>query len=316
MEQDEKILEIHMQDKRDLETKQVAVEEKSEEVESKKATLETQKDELVALKETLDTQKDEQDSLIAQLETEYEELTEYKLSIEEEEELLAAEEEALEKARQDATERKGELEQLAKKREEEERERKRQEAIAREKEQKKQEALKAEAAQETNDNSPENESNENSGSGNKPANTSSVPNSDSGSFIWPAQGRISSEYGYRNHPIYNTPKLHAGIDIANGTGTDVIATAPGVVISGNYKGGYGNAIFIAHSINGQSYTTVYAHLSSISVTAGQVVNQGESIGKMGSTGDSTGPHLHFEIYVGGFDKSRNNTVNPRNYLPK
>lgn len=297
MDQDKLIMEIHTNDKNSLEEKQVAVEDKTEAVEEEKETLEAQKGELVALKSTLDEQKSKQSSLMAQLEEEYEELEEYKLTMEEEAKVMADQAEALEKAKQVAVQQKSELEQLAKKQAEEERARREAEA-----------ARKEAAAKEA-------EKNQNQDTSTPPVVTAPDTNSNGGNFIWPAQGRISSEFGYRVHPIYKTPKLHGGIDIANSTGTDIKAAAPGVVISGYYMSGYGNAVMIAHSINGKSYTTVYAHLNSISVQAGQIVNQGDSIGTMGSTGPSTGPHLHFEIHEGGFVSGGGNRVNPRIYLP-
>lgn len=298
MDQDKLMLEIHTTDKNALEDKKVAVETKTEAVQKEKETLESQKGELVALKSTLDKQKSEQSSLMAQLEVEYEELEEYKLTIEEESKVMAAQTQALEKAKQVAVQQKSELEQLAKKKAEEEARAKR------EAEEKARQAAEAEKNQ-----------SQNGGTTSPPIVTQPTTNPNSGNFIWPAQGRISSEYGYRMHPIYQTRRLHGGIDIANSTGTDIKAAAPGVVISGYYMSGYGNAVMIAHSINGKTYTTVYAHLNSISVRAGQIVNQGDSIGKMGSTGPSTGPHLHFEIHVGGYASGGVNTVNPRNYLP-
>ncbi|MDC3416143.1 M23 family metallopeptidase [Aquibacillus sp. 3ASR75-54] len=96
--------------------------------------------------------------------------------------------------------------------------------------------------------------------------------------------------------------------------------ADGIVISTNtpwdgQMNGYGNVILIAHSVNGTVYTTLYAHLDSMSVTAGQSVSKGQTIGKMGSTGNVTGPHLHFEVHKGGWNAAKSNAVNPMNMLP-
>lgn len=124
-------------------------------------------------------------------------------------------------------------------------------------------------------------------------------------FIWPASGRFTSPFGYRIHPIYRTRRMHNGIDIANSTGTNIAASQNGKVIFAGYQGGYGNLIVIRHA-NGME--TAYAHLSRISVSVGDTVTQGQSIGKMGSTGGSTGSHLHFEIRKNG------TAVNPMNYL--
>lgn len=128
----------------------------------------------------------------------------------------------------------------------------------------------------------------------------------SGMFLWPAAGRFSSGYGWRIHPIYKTRKLHKGIDIANAAGTPIRAAAAGkVTAAGWHSGGYGNYIKIDH---GNGYVTLYAHLSSISVRKGQSVSAGQHIGGMGTTGSSTGNHLHFEVHKGG------STVDPLNHL--
>ena len=121
---------------------------------------------------------------------------------------------------------------------------------------------------------------------------------------------MTSGYGMRNHPVYGTPRLHAGVDFAVGIGTPLRAPADGVVSTARFMGGFGNVIMISHYINGQSYTTVSAHLSSINVSPGQAVSEGQVIGATGNTGTSTGPHLHFEVHIGGYG----NPVNPLPYL--
>ena len=100
--------------------------------------------------------------------------------------------------------------------------------------------------------------------------------------------------------------LHKGIDIANSTGTPVSTTASGLVIFAGWDGGYGKKIVIYHM---DKYTTVYAHLSDINVSVGDEVKQGQVIGKVGSTGHSTGSHLHYEVYV------NNQPQNPKDFLP-
>ncbi len=105
--------------------------------------------------------------------------------------------------------------------------------------------------------------------------------------------RMTSGFGYRIDPIYQTPKFHAGMDFVAEMGTAVYATGNGVVIGASYEaGGYGNCVRIRH---GFGYETVYAHLMSISVRAGMRVSRGQKIGLLGSTGKSTGPHLHYEV---------------------
>ena len=128
-----------------------------------------------------------------------------------------------------------------------------------------------------------------------------------GAYVWPCPSSriITSEYGYRIHPIQGTKILHTGMDIGAKSGSDIIAAAGGTVIMAQYYGGYGNCVIVDH---GGGVSTLYAHMSKIGVSNGQSVSAGQSIGKVGSTGNSTGPHLHFEVRVNG------NTQNPRNYV--
>ncbi len=128
----------------------------------------------------------------------------------------------------------------------------------------------------------------------------------SSGFQWPINAPATSEYGWRIHPIFGTKRLHSGIDLGAGTGTPIYAAAAGTVITAGAQNGYGNTVIIGHG-NGQS--TLYAHQSKIAVANGDVVQRGDLIGYVGSTGNSTGPHLHFEIRIDG------TAVNPRGYLP-
>lgn len=115
---------------------------------------------------------------------------------------------------------------------------------------------------------------------------------------------MSSGYGYRRDPIYGTTRFHEGLDFAAATGTPVFATADAVVQSADRRSGYGNCIDLDHGYN---YLTRYAHLSQILVKPGQQVKRGEMIGKVGSTGKSTGSHLHYEVRFKGEPQ------NPVNY---
>jgi len=120
-----------------------------------------------------------------------------------------------------------------------------------------------------------------------------------GFYIWPsaASDYVTSFFGTRLHPILGIYKTHTGIDIGAGYGTAVLAAVDGVVTTAAYDaGGYGNYIIIDH---GNGNKTLYAHMSQMSAAVGQTVTQGQTIGFVGSTGMSTGPHLHFEVYVGG-----------------
>ncbi|HEY9687247.1 MAG TPA: peptidoglycan DD-metalloendopeptidase family protein [Coleofasciculaceae cyanobacterium] len=130
-----------------------------------------------------------------------------------------------------------------------------------------------------------------------------------GSFIWPISGSISSGFGSRFHPIHRRTKMHTGLDIAGPNRGAVRAADGGQVIWAGWKGGYGKAIMINHGTrNGRNLVTLYGHLSSISVSSGENVSKGQVIGAEGSTGYSTGPHLHFEVRVDGAP------VNPMGYL--
>lgn len=117
-----------------------------------------------------------------------------------------------------------------------------------------------------------------------------------GTFSWPVTGTITSPFGWRSNPFGGAPEFHQGLDIAAPTGTTVTAAAGGTVIMAQWYGGYGNYILIDH---GGGYSTGYGHLSSIYVTTGQSVQRGQAIGAVGSTGQSTGPHLHFEVRIAG-----------------
>lgn len=124
---------------------------------------------------------------------------------------------------------------------------------------------------------------------------------DSGDFRWPLDSKfknITSKFGYRTHPVTGVYKLHTGVDIASSgiSGSSIYAAKGGTVIKAGYNRGYGNYVVIDH---GDGYATLYGHASSLCVSAGQVVSKGDVLGYVGSTGYSTGPHLHFEIMHNG-----------------
>ena len=116
--------------------------------------------------------------------------------------------------------------------------------------------------------------------------------------------RVASGFGVRIDPIYRRPKMHQGMDFTAPIGTDIFATGNGQVVEAGWKQGYGNAVKINH---GFGYETLYAHMHKINVRSGQRVTRGEVIGKVGNTGKSTGPHLHYEVRYQG------KPVNPQNY---
>ncbi|ACL77199.1 murein hydrolase activator EnvC family protein [Ruminiclostridium cellulolyticum] len=122
-----------------------------------------------------------------------------------------------------------------------------------------------------------------------------------GVLSWPTPGytRISSPYGNRIHPIYKVRKFHTGIDIDAASGATIIAANSGRVIMAGWNGGYGNCVIIDH---GGGLATLYAHQSKILVQVGDYLKKGDTVGKVGSTGLSTGPHLHFEVRKAGDTK--------------
>jgi murein DD-endopeptidase MepM/ murein hydrolase activator NlpD len=125
-------------------------------------------------------------------------------------------------------------------------------------------------------------------------------------FVLPAKGALGSGFGPRMHPIYRVVRPHNGVDISGRTGDPVFASKAGQVLFAGTSGGYGNVIIVEHT---GGISTVYAHLSKIAVIVGDRVATGEAIGLIGSTGLSTGPHLHFEVRVGGVPR------NPELFLP-
>lgn len=125
-------------------------------------------------------------------------------------------------------------------------------------------------------------------------------------LTWPLRGAITSGYGWRTHPIFGTKEFHTGIDIAGNFGTPIVAAYWGTVRYVGYKAGYGEVVVVDH---GHGVETSYAHLSSATVKPGAFVEEGEQIGRTGSTGWSTGPHLFFEVYEDGVPR------NPTGFLP-
>ena len=127
-------------------------------------------------------------------------------------------------------------------------------------------------------------------------------------FIMPAYGPVTSPFGWRTHPIFKSRKFHSGVDLGVPMGTAVKCSNSGVVTFVGWYGGYGKVVIVDHGIyKGKPVSTLYAHLSSYSVSQGTKVSRGQVIARSGSTGYSTGPHLHFEVRVNG------SPVNPYSY---
>lgn len=127
-----------------------------------------------------------------------------------------------------------------------------------------------------------------------------------GSYMWPTNGVVTSNFGWRTHPVFGNQRLHAGMDIGADYGENIYAADGGTVISVGWISGYGKTVIIEH--NG-TYSTLYAHSSELLVNEGQIVRKGQLIARVGETGYTTGPNLHFEVRVNGAPQ------NPRDYLP-
>jgi len=125
--------------------------------------------------------------------------------------------------------------------------------------------------------------------------------------LWPVNGRLIGAFGDRSDPFNGGQAFHTGVDVSGPRGAPVRATADGVVVHAEYSGGYGRLVVIDH---GRGVQTFYAHLSRMDVIAGQAIRRGEIIGGLGSSGRVTGPHLHYEVRVGG------NPVNPYAFLAR
>jgi len=126
-----------------------------------------------------------------------------------------------------------------------------------------------------------------------------------GEFVRPTAGRVTSPFGMRRHPVHGDMRMHNGIDIGAPHGQAIVAADSGTVVTSQFNASYGNFIVISH---GNGVSTLYAHLSTRQVSVGDTVTRGQRIGLVGSTGVSTGPHLHFEVIVNG------SRVNPARWL--
>ena len=296
--------EIHRADQKrmnELSEAAQAVAEARTALESEKLALEDSRAELKASQAVLDEKRAEADELLAELNEDKRALDAMEADWEAEEAKLAAEIAAAEveytkalKAEEEARRK----EEERKRKEEEERKRKEEE------EKKKQE--------EANKGSGSNSGSNNGGSGNSGGNTGGSGNSGGSGFVsgesWgrPCSWRkLTSPYGYRIHPTTGQYKFHNGVDLANDQGTPIYAARSGKVTVDTYGSTYGYYVTINH---GDGYSSLYAHMTRSVVDKGDTVKKGQLIGYMGSTGRSTGPHLHFSIFYNG------SSVNPMNYI--
>lgn len=149
-----------------------------------------------------------------------------------------------------------------------------------------------------------------SGSSSSSGSQSSQTTASASGFLWPiaSSHRVTSPFGWRTHPITGRQHLHGGIDIAAPNGTPILAAKAGVVVISLYGSSYGNYVVISHP---DGTRTLYAHMSQRNVSAGDTVRQGQTVGLVGSTGSSTGNHLHFETWTGSSSSSR---VNPMQFF--
>lgn len=257
MEADQEIIKQAESDKKELEQKQ-------DQVKKDLASVQKMLQDLVNMKQQLNTQLAQKNQLLGSLKVQEKQETDDKMSMEEQTQVLAAQEVSIQKAIKLEQDRQAEL------------------------------ARQRAAAAASN-------------SGSSGASASAPPISN-GFFTRPAEGVISSTYG----PRWGT--FHYGVDIANpGSNVPIVAAADGVVAVAHYSTSYGNVVYITHSYNGHIYTTVYAHMSRYLVSAGQVVTKGQQIGIMGSTGEATGQHLHFELYDGPW--KYHSAINPMGIVP-
>ncbi|WP_214825291.1 murein hydrolase activator EnvC family protein [Exiguobacterium algae] len=248
--------------------------------------------ELVVTKQDLDRMAEKKRGLLSQLDEQVESLELERMTREEEQSVMAEQNRIIEE----------QLAAIATA----ERERAEAEARAkREAEERARAEAKAEAAQEKEKET----STDPSTLPESPTNVSTIT-----SLVRPVSGYVSCSFGPRNNPLTGVAEVHTGIDLVNALGTPIVAAAPGVVIKAAPATGYGNVVFVSHVINGEIWTTVYGHMNSISVVPGQQVAAGQPVGTLGSTGWSTGPHLHFELHRGKWAPGQPNAINPGPYI--
>ncbi|WP_213422286.1 murein hydrolase activator EnvC family protein [Bhargavaea massiliensis] len=277
------------------------LEDQKNQVESKLASQEENKKKLEAAKAELDRQKKDLDGLVDQLEAEQQRLEKEQASLESE---YSEAHEMSDELKQQIVAEQERIAEIARKAEEE---RKRKEAEARK------QAAEAAASKQAESNrkaATSSKPTQSASSGSSVAHTSApAPAVSGGTWTRPAAGRITSTFGPRN--LSWASSNHRGVDIANATGTPIVAAGNGIVSKTGSHPTLGNYIMITHSVDGKTMTTVYGHLSAISTSKGAQVSKGQFIGRMGSTGRSSGPHLHFEVHIGNYG----NAVNPMRYVP-
>ncbi|KIL42947.1 murein hydrolase activator EnvC family protein [Jeotgalibacillus campisalis] len=317
---------------------QEALEQKEAEVKEQLASLESKKAELDGLKSSLYAQKQDKKGLVAELEAQQATLEEEKSNLQDQDSelkelesevadsIVAEQERLAELARQKEIERKAEEKRqreaaaaaaaaAAEEKAAAERAAKEQAAAEQAAEQAAQKQSTASQTSTAPSQSSQSAPVSTPAPAAKPAaKPAAEPATSAGAWTTPAFGRTTSEFGY--DILNGKPRIHYGIDVAAPQGTSIVSAASGYVVKANSgdNGGYGQMVIVTHSINGKTFTTVYAHLSSIAVSNGQYLEKGQYIGGMGDTGYSFGSHLHFELHEGSWNASKSNAVNPRKYI--
>ncbi|MCL7746680.1 murein hydrolase activator EnvC family protein [Halalkalibacter alkaliphilus] len=282
-QQDRNILDAHIAD-------HYALEEAKEQVEIQLEKLEGHLEQLETLMAELEAQRQQKDRVMKQLEQKEGELHADLGALEDEAGILRAQERALKQ-------------ELA-------------EFEAAEERRKKAEAEAQAQAQASRSGSSSSSSSSSGSSSNGSSQVHSAPPVTNSGFMRPATGTITSQFGPR---ATFGGRMHYGIDIGkNGRTGDVpvVAVQDGTVVRSYYSSSYGNTVIIAHQVNGQLVTTLYAHLENREVSNGQRVSKGQRLGMMGNTGQSFGPHLHFEVHEGGWNGAKSNAVDPLRYIPR
>jgi len=252
----------------------IDVSSKKDEMTVKQAKIERDLVNLEDLKTELASQVSNKNKLMASLKSQEKEAHKDALNLEEQDQLLASQQAAMQKALEEAKKR----------------------------------AAAEEARRKAEIEKNKNNNNDKPSTGGGSDNTPPVS---SGNFTRPAAGYLSSGFGTRS---FEGGEFHDGVDIAASGSVPVVAAGDGVVIRAYVSSTYGNCVFITHNINGQVWTTVYAHLDSYNVSTGQSVSKGTKIGYMGNTGHSFGQHLHFELHKGEWNYGKTNAVDPQKYI--
>ncbi|MFF2877231.1 murein hydrolase activator EnvC family protein [Gottfriedia sp. NPDC057991] len=274
---------------------------KKDDLTIKQAKIERDLTNLKSLNNQLASQVSEKNKLMASLKAKESEAHEDVLDLKEQDQLLASQQAAMQKALEIAKKQAAERAAAEARRKAEAN--RRVEAAAKSKK----------PSTSTNHSSGSESSNGSTNSSNSDSTGSSdnTPTVSSGNFTRPANGYVSSGFGQRS---FEGGEFHEGVDIASAGSVPVVAAGDGVVIRAYVSSTYGNCVFITHNIDGQVWTTVYAHLASFNVSTGQTVSKGMQIGYMGSTGHSTGQHLHFELHKGEWNYAKSNAVDPMKYI--